>query len=435
MPNSRSCAAQVLASVLKGQSLTEALQSAPCLGPDAPFVQALCYGLLREHPRQSLILEALLDRPLKAQDADIKALLLAGLYQLEAMRAPAHAVVNESVRACRALNKPWASNLVNALLRRYLRESETLKAQQAQRPDYRHAMPGWLLKRLQQDWPEDWRDICTASRQQAPLTLRINHTKTSLGQYLGLLSAEGLLAQPHPWAASALVLDQGVGVERLPGFLQGLVSVQDAGAQLAAALLDPSPGQRVLDACAAPGGKTGHLLEWAGNNLRLTAIDKDAKRLARVTENLNRLGLEARCLVADVTEAAPVPPWAREGYQRILLDAPCSATGVIRRHPDIKLLRRESDIAALCEVQSAALHRLWPLLLPGGRLLYATCSVLAAENQDIIGRFLAAEPSAREVPIDATWGQAMQHGRQLLPGEWQGANSDGFYYALLEKTP
>lgn len=437
--NPRACAAQIVASVFNGRSLTESLQATPCAGLQAPFIQALCYGLLREYPRQGLILERLLEKPLKPQDADIQALLLAGLYQLDAMKAPPHAVVNESVQACRTLGKDWASALVNAILRRYLREAQTLKHQQANNAEYRHAMPNWLLERLQQDWPQDWRAICAASELQAPLSLRVNLSKTGRDDYLGLLNAEGLSAQPHPWVDSALVLDQAVAVEQLPGFLQGLVSVQDAGAQLAAALLDPGPGQLVLDACAAPGGKTGHLLEWANNTLELTAVDKDPQRLARVNENLSRLGLEARCLVADITESiaeTSEQPWTQARYHRILLDAPCSATGVIRRHPDIKLLRRESDIAALSRIQAQALRSLWPLLRPGGRLLYATCSLLSAENQDIISDFLTTDASVREVKIDADWGHALIHGRQILPGaHHRHANSDGFFYALLEKIP
>lgn len=428
-PNPRGCAALILAAVFNGRSLTEALQTANCAGRDGAFVQALCYGLLREYPRQQHLLESMLEKPLKPQDMDLQALLLAGFYQLEAMSAPAHAVINESVHACRYLGKPWAAKLVNALLRRYQRDAEGLKAVQSAKPEYRHAMPLWLLERLQQDWPGHWKTICIAQQQQAPLSLRVNQTRITLGEYLGLLMAEGLSASPHPWIESALILDQAVPVERLPGFLQGLVSVQDAGAQLAARLLDPAPGQRVLDACAAPGGKTGHLLEWGGSGLEVTAIDKDAKRLVRVRENLERLGLEARCVEGDATQ--PTGDWARTGYHAILLDVPCSATGVIRRHPDIKILRRDADIAALARVQAESLRALWSLLLPGGRLLYATCSLFKAENELIISEFLAQEASARERPIHLAAGQALSHGWQLLPGE---ADTDGFYYALLERV-
>lgn len=427
--NPRACAAQVLAAVFNGRSLTEVLQTSPCVAAHAPFIQALCYGLLREYPRPRYLLDAMLDKPLKPQDLDLQALLMAGIYQLEAMSAPAHAVVNESAQACRFLGKPWAVKLVNALLRRYQREAENLKAIWHEQPEYRHAMPLWLLERLQEDWPDQWQDICIALGHQAPLTLRVNQGCTSLGDYLALLKSEGLSASPHPWVESALILDQALPVEHLPGFFEGLVSVQDAGAQLAARLLDPAPAERLLDACAAPGGKTGHLLEWGGPGLVVTAIDRDAKRLLRVKENLERLGLQAQCFEGDATR--PEGAWASASYDAILLDAPCSATGVINRHPDIKLLRRDTDITALAQVQATSLRALWPLLVPGGRLLYATCSLLKAENEAIVRDFLAEEPSARERPLQLAAGRAMGHGWQLLPGE---GRTDGFYYALLEKT-
>ncbi|QFY90079.1 16S rRNA (cytosine(967)-C(5))-methyltransferase RsmB [Magnetovirga frankeli] len=431
--DSRSCAARVLAEVVGGRSLTEALQ-VPCVAQTDPsFVQALCYGVLRQYPRYPLILQRLLAKPLKPADADIQALLESALFQLEQMRVPAHAAINESVQATHALNKKWAAGLVNAVLRRYQREAKSLQAALQANPEFAHALPGWLLQRLQRAWPEHWQAIAAASAEQGPLCLRVNRQQIERKGYFQLLQAEGpyaeLAARLHPCAPDAILLERAVAVERLPGFAEGLVSVQDAGAQLAAPLLDPQPGEVILDACAAPGGKACHLLELAEAGLELTALDLAPKRLARVEDNLKRLGLSAQCRTGDVT--APAGAWAERQYAKILLDAPCSASGVIRRHPDIKRLRRDADIAQLAGVQQQALRALWPLLQPGGHLLYATCSILPEENEQQIARFLASQQNAREVPIQADWGQALAHGRQILPGE---ADMDGFYYALLEKT-
>lgn len=428
--DSRTCAARVLAEVFAGRSLTEALQL-PCVSSsDAPFIQALCYGVLRQYPRYPLLLEKLLAKPLKPADSDIHALLQTALYQLEQMRVPSHAALNESVEATRRLGKKWAAGLVNALLRRYQREHEALQGQLTGRPEFVHALPDWLLGMLKKAWPDHWRAIAMASAQQAPLCLRINRQQIERKDYFQLLQEQGLTARPHPYAPDGVVLDRAVAVEQLPGFAAGLVSVQDAGAQLAALLLDPRPGERVLDVCAAPGGKSCHLLEVAGAGLELTAVDKDRDRLQRVEENLQRLNLKANCYAGDAS--APAGGWTHPGYRKILLDAPCSATGVIRRHPDIKLLRRADDIPRLAKVQQACLRAMWPLLAPGGRLLYATCSILPRENEEQIGKFLADHEDAQEATIDAEWGLERHHGRQTLPGD---DGMDGFYYALLEKRP
>ncbi len=418
----------MLAQVFAGRSLTEAQQQ-PCVAAsDAPFVQALCYGVLRQHPRYPLILQQLLAKPLKPADRDIYALLQCALFQLEHMRVPAHAAINESVQAARGLKKNWAAGLVNAVLRRYQREREMLLAQLESDQTYAYALPDWLLGRLRRAWPQQWQAIADASAEQAPLCLRVNQTRIDRKGYFQRLQQEGLAARPHPQAPQAILLDRAVAVGRLPGFAGGAVSVQDAGAQLAASLLDPQAGDLVLDACAAPGGKACHLLELAGPDLNLTAVDLEPGRLARVEENLSRLGLKARCYSGDVT--APQGPWAELRYDRILLDAPCSASGVIRRHPDIKLLRRDADIQRLAQVQQKALRQLWALLKPGGRLLYATCSILPEENEQQIERFLAQQQNARSLPIEADWGQPRGPGRQTLPGE---ESMDGFFYALLEK--
>ena len=307
-------------------------------------------------------------------------------------------------------------------------------AEADQLPSARWLFPEWLLTALRRDWPDDWEGIIAASNARPPMSLRVNAGRTDRRTYAGLLAAAGITARPIAETESGLILDRPVPAQTLPGFAEGLVSVQDGGAQLAAQILDVQPGQRVLDACAAPGGKTAHLLERAGPGLELVAIDAAAARLEPLRENLARLGLNARVECADAAE--PRGTWVRPLFDRVLLDVPCSATGVIRRHPDIKWLRRATDLPELCTLQARILDAVWPLLAPGGRLLYVTCSLLAAENQDQIAAFLARAPDARERPIECPdgtvpWGRTRRQGRQLLPAD---GGSDGFYFALLEKT-
>lgn len=422
----RARAAQALGQVLgDGASLGAVLP--PLLDRmdtrDRGLLQELCHGVCRWYPHLQAGLDQLLVRPLEAHEHTVRALLLLGLYQLQYLRIPEHAAVAETVRAARKLRKPWAAGLVNAVLRSALRRqaelTETLKAD----PVAATAHPRWLLERLQHDWPDDWPAIIAANNARPPFTLRINpHYRPSAGQ-----PDHDRNGQRVAGVATALTLDAAVDPMSLPGFAEGWASVQDAAAQLAAPLLEVRSGMRVLDACAAPGGKTGHLLECAPN-LELTALDQDAVRLERVQGNLARLGLQARLITGDAGQ--PADWWDGLLYDRILLDAPCSATGVIRRHPDIKLLRRDRDIAVLADVQHKLLTGLWPLLRVGGRLLYATCSVLREENERVIARFLTAQRDAREQAILAPWGRALSCGRQILPGE---ADMDGFYYAVLRK--
>ncbi|MDX1655623.1 MAG: 16S rRNA (cytosine(967)-C(5))-methyltransferase RsmB, partial [Candidatus Competibacteraceae bacterium] len=316
-----------------------------------------------------------------------------------------------------------AGGLVNAVLRQGQRRREALKEILLADP----AHPPWLLKMLQRDWPEHWPAVVAANNAHPPLTLRVNLSRISREVISQRLAAAGLSAIPT--GKAGLTLLQAVDVERLPGFAEGLLSVQDAAAQLAAPLLDPRPGQRLLDACAAPGGKTGHLLERCPK-VELTALDLDPARLERVTDNLSRLGLEARVVTGNALE--PAAWWDGRPFDAILLDAPCSGSGVIRRHPDIKLLRQPADIPLLARRQQDLLTALWPLLAPGGRLLYATCSVLRAENEAVIAAFLAQQPDARELPIEANWGEVAYHGRQILPGQ---EGMDGFFYACLGREP
>ncbi len=427
----RAVAARLLGRLEQGESLSVLLagEMAGLEPRDRPLVKALCFGVARWWPQLEALLGLLMERPLKARDRDIKALLLLGLYQLQHMRIAPHAVVDETVGAARSLKKPWAAGLINALLRRFQREQTGLMATLEENPAARYAHPAWLLQRLQAAWPADWEASVGAANEQPPMSLRVNLSKVSREAYCEQLQAAGIGARSIDHTASGLVLEQPLDVAVLPGFQQGLVSVQDGGAQLAAGLLDPAPGQQLLDACAAPGGKTGHLLEMMDGRVDVTAVDIDAARLQRIHENLRRLGLPATICQGDA--ATPRGPWAERRYQRILLDVPCSATGVIRRHPDIKLLRRAADIPPLVVLQAQILDAAWPLLEPGGLLLYATCSLLPEENQQQVQRFLQRQSGARERPIEASWGHACEVGRQILPGE---AEMDGFYYARIEKA-
>ena len=431
MMNLRGCAAQILSRVISdGQSLTAALEThLPKLKDpqDRGFVQALCYGVIRHYFALDFVLQQLLSKPLKQKDGDIKALLLVGLYQLRHMRVKPHAAVSETVAATK--HKPWAKSLVNAVLRNYLRDAEALQAACDTDKQATLNHPQWLIARLQYCWPQQVEQILAANDLPPPMALRVNLSQGTRDAYLDLLNQQGISAQTVDYCPSALVLDQPLGVEQLPGFNQGRVSVQDVAAQLAAGLLEVQPGHKVLDLCAAPGGKTAAILEQQPQLQSMLAIDVDDKRLQRVKDNLQRLHLSADTLAAD---ASTPDTWSNNRqFDRILLDAPCSGFGVIRRHPDIKLLRRESDIAALQALQAKILDAAWNLLTPGGILLYATCSVLKQENEDQIAAFLNHHADAFELPIQAEWGLAGTHGRQILTGTLQ---MDGFYYARLGKS-
>ncbi len=396
---------------------------------DQAFLQELCYGVLRWLPRLRFQLGQLLRKPLKSGDADIEYLLLAGLYQILELRTPDHAAVSASVDACGELGKPWAGKLCNAVLRRAARERESLQEQAAKQPVAALAHPKWLLKTLQEAWPEDWQAIARANNERPPLYIRVNQRLIDRQRYSEMLSAAGLEAMPHAHADQALRVVPAISAAKLPGFERGLISIQDAAAQLAAKLLGLQPGQRVLDACAAPGGKTAHILETEPDLAEVIAVDLSADRLERLKLGLQRLRLTATCIAADATR--PQTWWDSQLFDRILLDAPCTGSGVIRRHPDIKYHRDKAAIAAAAETQSQLLTSLWPLLAPGGKLLYATCSFIPAENTEQIASFIARHGDAEEMLIDAPWGRQMPYGRQILPGD---VDMDGFYYACLKKT-
>jgi 16S rRNA (cytosine967-C5)-methyltransferase len=426
----RALAVQVILQVLSGRSLNDVLAPALAQAPprDRALLQELCYGVLRWYFRLRGIGGLLLERPLKKKDRDVELLILLGFYQLLYLRIPAHAAVGETVETARAMGKPWAAGLVNGVLRRFQREQEKLLSRVDRDPVAGFAHPDWLLKEIKLRWPDRWQGILQAANARPVMSLRVNLDKIDRQDYVEKLRSAAIPARPIKGVASGLVLDRPQDVQLLPGFSEGLVSVQDGGAQLAAELLELRPGQQVLDACAAPGGKSCHILERE-SAVALTAVDLDEGRLQRLTENLQRLNLRAEVCVGDA--AAPAGEWAERVYDRILLDVPCSATGVIRRHPDIKLLRRPEDIPALAELQLRIVSKVWQLLKPGGILLYATCSLLPQENERQIKHFLAEREDARERPIEATWGHACEYGRQTLPGE---DSMDGFYYALLEKV-
>lgn len=420
----RAAAAELVARVLRERvDADDALAAAPATVAqrDAPLLAALVFGALRWHHRLEWQCARLLSRPLKPGRLELAALLRIGLLQLQHMRIPPHAAVSATVDAAVAIGERDAAPLVNAVLRRYQREHAELDAALEADAEARFSHPAWLLAELERDWPEDWPRICDASNAPAPMWLRVNELKTTREDYLETLRAAGIAGRASPEVATAVQLETPRSVDTLPGFASGHVSVQDVAAQRAAGFLDLAAGQRVLDACAAPGGKTGHILE-ACSNLDVWALDRDGARLAKVRDNLSRLGLAAKVVAGDATR--PEDWWDGRPFDRILLDAPCSAVGVIRRHPDIKVLRRPEDVARAVELQGALLAALWSLLTPGGRLVYATCSVLRRENDAQIAAFSAAAGA-----VDPA-GTAAPGRCQTLPGD---ADGDGFYYAALLK--
>ena len=402
---------------------------------DRPLVQAMSYGVVRLLPRLEYIADQLISKPLKTKDYDVVLLILVGLYQLIEMRIPDHAAISETVKVTKGLKKAWAKNFVNAVLRNYQRQAESLTQQIKNNEVAEYAHPQWWLDIIKKNWLDEkqWQQILQANNYAAPMTLRINTGHIKRDDYLELLKARDIAATVAKYSPDAIYLDKPIAVAALPLFKEGKVSVQDEAAQLAALLLDPQKGDRILDACAAPGGKTIHLLEQE-KDLDLLALDIKESRLERVQENLERTQLKAQLLAANAFK--PDSWWDGKPFDRILLDAPCSASGVIRRHPDIKLLRNKNDIAKLTKEQEQILNALWPLLKSGGMLLYATCSVLAEENTLQIQQFLQQHTDAKLHPINSDWGQQQTAGKQILPGEGgeNGKNGmDGFFYALIQK--
>ena len=430
--NVRAIAAKVLNQVVeKGQSLSQALPAIQQdLSPkDKALVQMLCYGVLRTLPRLDFFCRSLMKKPLTGKQRDLHFLILVGIYQLLYTRIPSHAAVGETVNGAKALKKPALKGMINGVLRSFLREQESLIAQADQQPALQYCHPSWLVKRLQAAYGEEKAaQIMTENNQQAPMWLRVNARFHDREQYLALLTEQDKNADVAEFNDNALCLENACDVYQLPGFAEGWVSVQDGAAQLAAHYLDAQANDLVLDACSAPGGKTVHTLELQPKLKQMVAVDFDEKRLLRVRENLQRLNLEATVIHGDA--AQPDDWWSGEQFDRILCDAPCSATGVIRRHPDIRWLRRDSDISELVLLQKNILHALWKKLKPGGVLLYATCSILPDENDLQINDFLETTSDASLIPLSAQYnGQVTA--RQILPNEQK---MDGFYYAKLQKA-
>ncbi|QNK03310.1 16S rRNA (cytosine(967)-C(5))-methyltransferase RsmB [Dyella telluris] len=431
MTDTRALAAQALADVaLRGASLRDAMERhAPKLADsrDRALLMALLSDGARWWLRFDPVLDRLLEKPLRQKEPEVHALLVLGLVQLEILQLPDYAAVAATVQATRAMQRARMAGLVNAVLRRWQRERETLLATLDAKPQTRHAHPVWLAKMLARDWPEQADAVMAADNVEPPLMLRVNRRRATRESLIDRLRSDGYTADAHAWLADAIVLPHSTDITRLPGFAAGEFAVQDGAAQIAADLADVRDGQRVLDACAAPGGKACHLLERA--DLALTALEFDARRAQRITQNLERLGLSAQIAIGDAGQ--PEAWWDGKPFDRILIDAPCSATGVLRRRPDVRLHRRESDLAALTAQQRRILGALWPLLAPGGRLLYITCSMLRAENDTIVGEWLATQPDARAASFSLPVGQASTVGWQVLPGD---GDLDGMYYAVIEKA-
>lgn len=433
--NLRAIAAHTLAPVISGtRSLSSTLDRAlEAVDPkDKPLLQTLCLGSLRVFPKIDLIARKLLQKPFKSKDNDVYALVVLGIYQMDYLRTPDHAAIGETVEAAKALNKPWASKLINGVLRTYQRQKATLEHKLNGSMAFQHAHPQWFIDAVRADWPDNWQAILAANNEQPPITLRVNQRLIDRSRYLTALTEAGVNAHLAEYSPDAITLEGAADITALPGYNEGWFSVQDEAAQLSAGLLDLKDHQRVLDCCSAPGGKAGHICEQ-GQGIDLTCLESDATRMPRVEQNLARLGHSAKLIVEDAN--AVEKWWDGQPFDRILLDAPCSATGVIRRHPDIKLLRRPSDLVKLAELQAQILRNVWRTLAPGGKLLYATCSVLKQENEAIVVDFIQNQQDANPIPLadqsSANWGVDRPYGRQLFP---QQNGHDGFYYALLEKS-
>jgi|SaaInl5LU_22_DNA_1037371.scaffolds.fasta_scaffold00020_31 16S rRNA (cytosine967-C5)-methyltransferase len=430
--NTRAAVAEVIAQVLRGKSLSALFPeySHKVAAKELSLFKELCFGTLRWYPAIELLLQELMQKPLREKEYEVQGLLASGLYQLMHTRIADHAALNETVAAVIKLKRPWAKGLVNGVLRNFLRQRDELETKLGKNPIYVRAHPQWLLDKFFSHWGSEIAlQIIDANNQRAPMTLRVNQRKQSRADYLAQLTAVDIAARATLFSPQGILLQSATDVAELPGFADGAVSVQDEAAQLAASLLELEPEQNVLDACCAPGGKTCHILEIQPELRQLVAIELEGRRTQRVEDNLQRLGLEAQLIVADAGK--PETWWNKQLFQRILLDAPCSASGVIRRHPDIKLLRKPADIGKLAAVQLQLLRGLWQTLDTEGILLYATCSVLPDENDQVVEKFLAETPDAELYTIEADWGITTNCGRQLFPAV---DGNDGFYYARLRKS-
>ena len=394
-----------------------------------PLLQQICYGSMRYYPQLQAILNKLVSKPIRTKDADIQALLLIGIYQLYKLRIADHAAISETVDVCKSLKKPWATSLVNATLRNFQRQQSQLIEQLSSDNSFKYNHPQWFIEKLKHNWPEQWESILAANDLHPPLTLRTNLSKVSRETLLEKLQSQDIEAKKTEYSEFGIVLQNPTDVTVIEGFSTGDFSVQDEAAQLAARLVDPQAGENILDACSAPGGKLLHLLELSHDKTTtFQGLELEQHRADKITENFQRINLACTLHVGDATERQW---WDGKLFDKILLDAPCSATGVIRRNPDIKLLRKSEDIHSIVKVQKAILQNLWGLLNTGGRLIYATCSIFPQENEKIIASFLRENGDAKHIEINESWGLSRQYGRQLFP---EADANDGFYYAIIEKT-
>jgi len=429
--NLRAIAAQTVAAVLdNGESLATALPNAQSRienPKDKALVQEICYGVMRELTQLEYYLDQLMDKPMKGKQRIIHHLLLVGAYQLLHTRIPAHAALQETVEATKGIDRPKFTSLINGVLRNLQRQHQELREKMPTKGPMTYCHPKWFIKRVTQAYPKQWQQIVQANNQRSPMWLRNNAKSQTRAQYLETLAELEIEASAGALGDNSILLAEPIPVHKLPDFDSGACSVQDAAAQQAAEILGAQPGELILDACAAPGGKTCHILESC-SDLKVVALDNVQHRLERVQENLDRIGLTAQLICGDGTQ--PQDWWQGEQFDRILLDAPCSATGVIRRNPDIKWLRRDTDIDQLVELQRQILAACWKLLKPGGTLVYATCSVLPDENAKQIAAFLAVHQDARLIPLQEN-DTPLTPGWQLLPGI---DDVDGFYYAKLQKS-
>ena len=434
-PNIRALAARTLAPVLQQKaSLSSTFDENrnKIDEKERGLFQELCFGVLRNYYQLKAIADALLEKPLRNKDSDVLALILIGFYQLRNMRIPDHAAISETVSGSKPLKKPWAKGLVNGILREYQRNSEAIATSTKQELELEYNHPQWFIGKLKKAWPDQWQTTLEANNQQPPIFIRLNTFRCSIDDYLKQLKAQGIEAKLSKHSPTGIQLETAAEISSLPGYQQGVFCVQDEAAQLSGQLLKLEDGNRILDACCAPGGKTTHILESSAALEKVTAIELEAKRLEKVSENIERLRLDKHPLELKCADASNLDSWWDNiQFDRILLDAPCSATGVIRRHPDIKLLRRPDDLAKLAELQTELLNSLWKTLKPGGVILYATCSVLPQENEKIVEEFLLHNNDAKELPFnDCSWGIQRPVGRQLFP---QVNGHDGFYYARIIK--
>ena len=431
MKNVRAIAAQIITNLTRQRGSLSTQLTDFSNHPEISLLQEICFGTCRWYLSLEFLLHNLVTKPIKEKDQDVKSLILIGLYQLKELSIADHAAVNETVAASTTLNKSWAKPLINAVLRKYQRNSQKLTEElERSSPDIKYSCPTWLLSEINVAWKSKSQSILKGNNQRPPLTLRVNISKKSPEEIISLFAENRIEGSRGNLAKTAIYLDKPLPVEKIPGFTDGWLSIQDESSQLVPKLLKLKPKLRVLDACSAPGGKTCAIIESERSLTEVVALDESMSRIQKTRDNLLRMGLKASLIRGDVIN--PSKWWDGRLFDRILLDAPCSGSGVIRRHPDIKILRREQDIQALTKVQAIMLDSLWQCLRPDGLLLYTTCSILPRENDFQIKDFLKRTDNAKYERITADWGVECSYGRQLLSGDK--GNYDGFFYSLLSKS-